>query len=481
MPTLYRPTVVSYTLPDGKSRTEDGQRVTRSTPGAVRTVSRSPVWWGRYTDAAGKRHQVKLSAKKEIARRMLAKLAGDAQLKSAGIDDDGPEDPFAPHYARPLDEHLEDFARTLRAKNDTAHYIDQTLFRIRAVLAGCNLTTLEQLAHADEDMVAEFLAGLREAKEIPDLPELPSESKGYTKAELLAAAPGLHADTVPRILRRLGLEASGRGKARRYPRAAVLALQAQACRGMSVATSNGYVTSIKQFTRWLSKGKRRRIPLDPLSGLTRLNGKADRRVRRRALPPASFAAFMDTARTGRPLKGLDGPSRVLLYHLAARTGLRAHEIATLTPASFDLDAPSVSVVAAYAKNRTEAVLPLTAELAGQLRQYCQGRPRTQPVFPGPWWLDAAELVLADLQAAGLPYVDEDGEVYDFHALRHQFISDLAAAGVHPADAQKLARHSSITLTMDVYTHVRLSNLQAALDRLPQIGQPATNPAARKQA
>jgi integrase len=410
---------------------------------------------------------------------MLAKLAGDAQLASVGIDD-GPEDPFAEHYARPLDEHLEDFARTLRAKNDTAHYIDQTLFRIRAVLAGCNLTTLEQLAHADEDMVAEFLATLRESPEIPELPELPPDSKGHTKAELLAAVPGLHPDTVPRILRRLGLEANARGKARRYPRVAVLALQAQACRGMSVATSNGYVTSIKQFTRWLSKGKRRRIPLDPLSGLARLNGKADRRVRRRALSPASFAAFLEAARTGRTLKGVDGPTRVLLYHLAARTGLRAHKIATLTPASLDLDAPSVAVVAAYAKNRTEAVLPLTADLAEQLRRHCQGRPRTQPLFPGPWWLDAAEPVMADLQAAGLPYVDEDGEVYDFHALRHQFISDLAAAGVHPANAQKLARHSSITLTMDVYTHVRLSNLQSALGRLPPIGQ-ATAPAAKKQA
>ena len=74
MSTLYRPTVVAYTLPDGKTRTPDGRYVTKDTPGAVRTVRQSPVWWGRYTDGAGQRHQVKLSEKKEIARRMLAKL-----------------------------------------------------------------------------------------------------------------------------------------------------------------------------------------------------------------------------------------------------------------------------------------------------------------------------------------------------------------------------------------------------------------------
>jgi integrase len=124
----------------------------------------------------------------------------------------------------------------------------------------------------------------------------------------------------------------------------------------------------------------------------------------------------------------------------------------------------------YVKNRTEAVQPLQANLVAELRRYCEGKPRSLPLFGGDWWLDAAELVMKDLEAAGIPYVDEAGKVYDFHALRHQFISDLAAAGVHPADAQKLARHSSIVLTMDVYTHVRLSNLQAAIDKLPPIGQ-----------
>src|SRR5262245_11808065 len=110
--TLYRPKIVSYTLPGGKSRTPDGQRVTKETPGAVRRVSRSSTWWGRYTDGAGQRHQVKLSTNKDIARRMLAKLAGDAQLAGVGIH---VVDPFAEHYERPLEEHLDDFARMLRA------------------------------------------------------------------------------------------------------------------------------------------------------------------------------------------------------------------------------------------------------------------------------------------------------------------------------------------------------------------------------
>jgi hypothetical protein len=43
---------------------------------------------------------------------------------------------------------------------------------------------------------------------------------------------------------------------------------------------------------------------------------------------------------------------------------------------------------------------------------------------------------------------------------------MVEAGVHPKDAQALARHSTITLTMDRYAHVRRANLRAALERLP---------------
>jgi hypothetical protein len=71
----------------------------------------------------------------------------------------------------------------------------------------------------------------------------------------------------------------------------------------------------------------------------------------------------------------------------------------------------------------------------------------------------------------LAYVDANGRVFDFHALRHQFISNLAAAGVHPKVAQTLARHSTITLTMDRYTHLGLMDQTTALDKLPDLPGP----------
>jgi len=56
----------------------------------------------------------------------------------------------------------------------------------------------------------------------------------------------------------------------------------------------------------------------------------------------------------------------------------------------------------------------------------------------------------DLEDAGIPYRDCKGRVADFHSLRHTFISNLVDGQVHPKVAQKLARHCTITLTMDRY-------------------------------
>ncbi|MBM3993442.1 MAG: hypothetical protein FJ303_04730, partial [Planctomycetes bacterium] len=77
------------------------------------------------------------------------------------------------------------------------------------------------------------------------------------------------------------------------------------------------------------------------------------------------------------------------------------------------------------------------------------------------------------QRAVLVFQDAADRVFDFHSLRHQYVSNLAAAGVHPKIAQTLARHSTITLTMDRYTHLGLRDLDASVNSLPAV--PVTLP------
>ena len=180
----------------------------------------------------------------------------------------------------------------------------------------------------------------------------------------------------------------------------------------------------------------------------------------------------------------------MLYRVAAMTGLRASELASLTPASFDLaaDVPTVTLEAAYSKHRREDVLPLHPDLVARLRQWLSERERAQDdqrailslnraadvkperLFPGTWSERAYKMLRNDLEAAGIPYVTADG-IADFHSLRHTFISNLAACGIHPKLAQQLARHSTIALTMDRYTHLGLIDMNSALESLPNIAAP----------
>ena len=237
--------------------------------------------------------------------------------------------------------------------------------------------------------------------------------------------------------------------------------------------------------------KDRRSPDNPFAHLSRLNERVDVRHERRALNADELSRTIHAAeRSEKTFRGLDGATRAMSYRLAAMTGLRANELASLTSASFDLTAqtPTITLAARYSKRRREDVLPLHPDLVTRLRQWLSERERPQDgqrvilslnrvadakperLFPGTWSDKAAEMFRIDLEAAGVGYVTDAG-IADFHSLRHTFVSNLAAGGVHPKLAQQLARHSTITLTMDRYSHVGLLDMTAALESLPTIAAP----------
>jgi integrase len=263
-------------------------------------------------------------------------------------------------------------------------------------------------------------------------------------------------------------------------------------KGKSIATANYYLTAVKGFTRWLWKD--RRIGCDPLAGMAKLaNAETDVRHARRELSPDEFSFLLETTRqSGRAFRYLSGPDRFALYLTAAGTGLRAAELASLTLASFNLAAipPAVRVQAAYAKNRKEAELPLTAEVAEVLRDYLAGKPADAPVWPGTWSHAAsAKMIRLDLREARkkwlqsfqdarqrteaersdvLAYRDAAGLVADFHSLRHLYVSRVVRSGATPKVAQELARHCDVRLTLGRYSHVALHDLTAAVDALPDL-------------
>jgi integrase/recombinase XerC len=293
---------------------------------------------------------------------------------------------------------------------------------------------------------------------------------------------------VGRALRCHGLRGVGKGKARRYPRATVEALQERLCRGIGAATSSHYLVAARAFTRWLAETDPPRTDRDRLASLKRLNADVDVRRGRRELEAEELRRLLEVTRdSGRSFRGLAGPDRYALYATACGTGFRAAGLASLTPESFDLDAepPTVTLAARRNKSRVLKVQPLPPDVAGLLREYLDGKPAGRPVWGGPWASDrrAAEMLRIDLEAAGIPYAAEgpDGPLYaDFHALRHTYLTLGGRAGIDLRTLQELAGHSTPNLTAR-YSHRRLHDLAGAVEKLPSLlpsGEPDAAPACR---
>lgn len=272
--------------------------------------------------------------------------------------------------------------------------------------------------------------------------------------------------------------------------------------GFGPASSNHYTKSLKAFGNRLVKT--RRCAEHPFRHLTRVNANVDVRHQRRALSANEFTRLVAAARAGTTFRRLAGPERAALYLVAGMTGLRASELASLTPASFALDAttPVVVVEAGYSKHRRRDEVPLHPELVAELRVWLSGRPVSEPLWSGKWAKhnEAGDMIRRDLATARaawiaetdredavrraasdfLTYRNSEGAVADFHALRHTFITNLVNAGVAPKEAKELARHSTITLTMDRYSHVALQNTAMAVSRLtvPNGSRPAAEPPTR---
>ena len=235
-------------------------------------------------------------------------------------------------------------------------------------------------------------------------------------------------------------------------------------KGISIQTSNFHLQAIKQFCKWMVReGRASKSPIDHLS---QLNVKTDQRHKRRALTADEIDDLLTAARKGPKIHGMEGKDRAMLYLLALVTGLRWAELRSLTASSFALDAspPTVKVEAGYSKRRREDVLPLREDTAEALKTYLALKLPKARAFP--MWKDrGAEMLKKDLKAAKIEYETDQGYA-DFHSLRHSFITSLAQSGVHPKTAQGLARHSTITLTMDRYSMSVLSDQAEALARLP---------------
>ncbi len=210
---------------------------------------------------------------------------------------------------------------------------------------------------------------------------------------------------------------------------------------VSPKTLNEYLITGNVFCNWLVKLKR--IPSNPLGSIEKVNeSKYEKRTRRAVTWPQLEALIASSGDRG------------VTYLTAAFTGLRRGELAKLTwkHLQIDTDTPSIVAPASITKNGKRAPIPLNPLLADSLRRLKTAH--SQPsdlVFAG--LLPRIPRYIKDLEAVGIPYVDESGKYFDFHALRTTFCTLLATSGASIREAMEMMRHSDARLTTQIYTDV----------------------------
>ncbi len=255
----------------------------------------------------------------------------------------------------------------------------------------------------------------------------------------------------------------------------------------SARTRNCYLNSLKWFLNWCVDTER--LVANPIARVQRADEHADRRRQPRALTPDELVRLLDAARR-RPLEesllfnrgwrknqpgarlrpetvaklAALGRERALTYKTLVLTGLRLGELASLRVC--DLVADRLILDAKNEKNRQGSSIPLRGDLREDLAAWIAGRARANRLFNVTQ--AALKVFDRDLRFAGIAKRDERGRTVCLHSLRHSFATLLSQGGVQPRIAQAAMRHSTIDLTMSVYTDPRLLDVEGALAVLPEL-------------
>ena len=195
------------------------------------------------------------------------------------------------------------------------------------------------------------------------------------------------------------------------------------------------------------------------------------------------AAFLEATR---------GNRFYALYYVALATGMRKGELLALTWDNVDLEAGVIYVRQSLAElagdrprigdpksasaHRRVPIDPSTVEVLKELRQQQEEEKRVagaeweehnlvfcthlgRPYYRGTVWWAFKRAV----KRSGLPYIR-------FHDLRHTHATLLLRQGVHPKIVAERLGHSSIKITLDLYSHVLPDSQSEAVRAIAKVGR-----------
>ena len=452
MGSLYKPTVLLAVPTSAKIRLEGDVQIASWMTGSRRyqgivaegvTPPKArvpqPIWWADWIDGAGNRCRRSTRCREQsLARRWLAEREAEAERERAGLV--SREDRrLAFELPRPIPEHLAAFDDSMVAAGRSLSHRRTTRRYIEILAEDLGWTNLRDINRSDME-------------------------------RWLASAER---------------------------------------RRVSARSRNGHLVALKSLLNWARKADR--IRDNPVGNLPKANERTDPRRRRRALGERDLAALLAAAET-RPLQEASivrrgprkgqpcitipierrerlaavGAERALAYRALFFTGLRVGELRSIRICDMQLDAPQPCLIlsAKSEKARRGATIPLRQDLVEHIRRVHKERQRLgavqHPAAGGPAVaLDPQSPVFVvpsgflrilnrDLAHAGIAKRSADGRTFDLHAFRTSLGTHLARAGVPLRTTQAVMRHSSPTLTANVYTDTDLLQVDAAVASLPSL-------------
>ena len=289
---------------------------------------------------------------------------------------------------------------------------------------------------------------------------------------------------------------------------------------ISIRTRVGYMTCIKRFGRFIGATTLQKLRPEHIqsaykdmldSGLSARTVLHSHRVLSQALkdavkwglvlhnptaavtpprPERKEAVAWDSATIRRFMDAAAGSRYRDAFRLAALTGMRRSELAGLKWPDIDLKSARLRVVRTRQRiyghgvvegqpktHRSRRSVALSPSAVSVL-EYMKTRQIEMRLKAGPAWKLTDYVFTTD---NGVP-IDPDNLSHEFrrivneaglpkgtlHGLRHSFATALLTANVHPAVVQSALGHSSITLTIDTYSHVMPGLEEAAARSIDEV-------------
>ncbi|MCG3180469.1 MAG: Tyrosine recombinase XerC [Phycisphaerae bacterium] len=450
--------------------------VTVGRKGKLKIIRHSPTWTAQYRDADGNTVFEGTGCRDEqAARHVLAKLVQRVEHIKAGIIT--PQQyRMADHADRPLAEHVEDYlehlkAKTVRGRRVSAKHRENVKRELTRVVGDCRFRRLGDITRdaMERWMNAREEDGMGARTRNTYRSSIVAFCNWCVETDRMATSP----------LAKLCV-ADERGDRRRARRALT---QDEVARLLTAARLRPLAEFGRETIHRPAKDRKGRrtwtkapLVFDDLEAAA---------ARARAVLKDNPEFLEELERVGR--------ERALAYRIMVLTGLRKGELASLTAGQLELDAPSpfAELLAKDEKAGRGAKIPLRADLVAEIREHladklgCLQTDARRGGQPVPVRLPAATRLLRvprdfvrildrDLAVAGIAKTDDRGRRVDIHALRHTFGTHLSLAGVAPRVAQAAMRHSTLELTMNVYTDPQLLDVAGAIDSLPAFSRALTH-------